>query len=269
MVIKLNTAIDESARIVEYEIYQHNEKYMASKEELIHNVFISECPYSVSRLEKYFAYQLSKYGLGAPSILEHTFSLNISLDSKYAEYKDNRNFSRELSEIIGRGGSQADQYESILSVFEKHSGKAATYRKLQFSNCLNVFDCILLDMIIKNVPLKRCENCGKFFVPSRSDMIYCENISPQDEGKSCREYGKYRDYLEKNRTDEATRLYRSIYNTMQNKSRRCGHKNQALVQAVADFKKMGNEWRAEIKKGHKTIAEYIEWLKAVKEKKVP
>ena len=82
------------------------------------------------------------------------------------------------------------------------------------------------------------------------------------------EYGKYRDYLEKNRTDEATKLYRSIYNTMQNKSRRCNYKNTALIQAVEEFKKCGNRWRADIKDGRKTNEEFIEWLKSVKDKKV-
>ena len=266
--IKYNAAIDESVAKLEYEFYIYNKKYMNAKKSLIKAVFLEDCSYNVSRVERYFAYQLSLWGWGAPSILEHTFTLNIAFDSNYDDYKDDRNFKREMTEIINSQDSEVNKYESLLASFERHGKKTTAIKKLTFSNGLDVFDCILFDMIEKNINLKQCPNCGKYFVSTHPYTIYCDNISPQDESKTCREYGKYRDYLEKNRTDEATKLYRSIYNTMQNKSRRCNYENKALVKAVKKFKKEGNEWRNDIKSGRKTNEEFIKWLKAVKEKKV-
>ena len=268
VITELNAAIDASANIVNYEIYERFEGRIDEKIKLINTVFLEETSYNVSKIEKYFAYQLSLYSLFAPSVLEHTFTLNMSFDSNYYDYKDDRNFKRNIIEIANSNKPHIDRYNALLAIFEKHNKKVTAIKELTFSNCLDVFDCILFDMIEKNITLKKCQNCGKYFVSSHSGMIYCDNISPQDESKTCREYGKYRDYLEKNRTDEATKLYRSIYNTMQNKSRRCNYENKTLVQAVEEFKKEGNEWRNDIKSGRKTNEEFIEWLKAVKEKKV-
>lgn len=268
MMIKYNAAIDESVVKLENEFYIENKKYMKAKKSLIEAVFLENCPFNVSKLERYFAYQLSLWGLNAPSVLEHSFTLNIAFDSNYDDYKDDRNFKREIIEIIYSKDLEVNKYKSLLASFERHDKKATAIKELTFSNGLDVFDCILFDMIEKNINLKQCPNCGKYFVSSHPGTIYCNNISPQDESKTCREYGKYRDYLEKNRTDEATKLYRSIYNTMQNKSRRCNYKNTALIQAVEEFKKCGNRWRADIKDGRKTNEEFIEWLKSVKDKKV-
>jgi len=130
---------------------------------------------------------------------------------------------------------------------------------------------LLSEMIRLNVSIKKCANCGKYFVPARSDAIFCGGISLQDKGKTCQEYGKYANYLKKTQTDEATRLYRQIYNSKNNKARRCKTDeypkgNPVLNNDLEQFASMAANYRQEVKTGTKTEAEYIEWLKATKGK---
>ena len=115
--------------------------------------------------------------------------------------------------------------------------------------------------------IKKCPNCGGFFVPlSRSDTIFCDEYAPQDRTRTCKEYGRYMTYLNKNRTDEATKLYKQIYNSKANKVKRCD--NPKLREDLEDFIAHAKVWKAEVKAGAAEEAEFIQWLKEMKGKKV-
>ena len=63
-------------------------------------------------------------------------------------------------------------------------------------------------LIQSGCTISTCRNCGKVFVAyNRADTQYCDRPSPQEPGKTCREYGTYAARLEKVRQDEATHLY--------------------------------------------------------------
>ena len=64
--------------------------------------------------------------------------------------------------------------------------------------------------IVENkVQIKKCQNCGKYFIPNkRSNEIYCDNIF-DDTGKTCRNIG----YVQKLKNDSFKTAYRSAYKT--------------------------------------------------------
>ena len=131
---------------------------------------------------------------------------------------------------------------------------------------------LILEMIKQNVSVKKCQNCGKYFVPYRYDALFCDNASPQDNKKTCQEYGKYANFLEKTRTDEATRLYKQIYNAKNNKARRCKTEcnpegNPTLNADLETFVSQAAKYRSNIKCGAISEDEYIAWLRDVKEGK--
>lgn len=113
--------------------------------------------------------------------------------------------------------------------------------------------------------IKKCENCGKYFVPKRNDAKYCYNTSPQDENKTCKQYAIEKNYNDKLAKDEITALYRKIYKRL-NKDK---ERNQfgSHIANFESFKNEAKDWKQKIKTGKKTNEEYFEWLKKEDSKK--
>ena len=72
--------------------------------------------------------------------------------------------------------------------------------------CKNIIPTFVIELLelttIENIEIKRCKNCGKFFVPeNRSDELYCSNIF--ENGKTCKEVGPFKvkqKLMEENKT---------------------------------------------------------------------
>ncbi len=81
------------------------------------------------------------------------------------------------------------------------------------SNRLSNIAFIVLEQITKNssLPIKTCQNCGRYFIPSiRQDEIYC-NLPNEDGSRSCREKGAKKTYKEKIDKDPVLQEYRKAY----------------------------------------------------------
>lgn len=114
-----------------------------------------------------------------------------------------------------------------------------------------------------NATIKQCKNCGKLFQPLRTDALYCDNISPQEETKTCKEYGAYQQWRANTQSNEVTKLYRKIYMRKQMQAKR----NPDIKMYVDDFenyKKQTKKWKEDIKKEKKTNDEFLDWLKSLK-----
>lgn len=114
---------------------------------------------------------------------------------------------------------------------------------------------------------KRCKNCGRFFVPlSRSDEIYCNNESPQDKNRTCKEYGSQKLWYEKLKSDEVAKLSRNVYSSKQMLVRR--NPDILAYKKMFDyFKTERKKWEILVKSGIKSKDEYINWLNKMKSKK--
>lgn len=92
-----------------------------------------------------------------------------------------------------------------------------------------------------HIPIKECENCGKYFIPgARSDEKYCDNY--YKDGKTCKELG----YETKLKKDKFKTAYRSAYKTQRARIKYNSHITnyeevhfkpweQAAKQALSDF----------------------------------
>jgi len=136
------------------------------------------------------------------------------------------------------------------------------------SNYGDFIGALLNEIYILGIGIKHCENCNKYFIPfSRSDAIYCDRISPQDNTLSCKEYGTQRLWYDRIKQDEALKLCRTIYAKKQMISRR-NPDIKEYQSAFELFKSESAHWKKEYKSGLKSSEEFIVWLKAEKEKKV-
>lgn len=160
--------------------------------------------------------------------------------------------------------SSEDRYDQLCKLLLECSGMhpVAHYT---FSSFSDVFLFYFFEMIKENRLLKRCKNCGKFFAPKRKNSIYCDDPSPANAQKTCQEYVKYQRYLDKLHV-ESSRLYKQIYNQKANKVRRT--ENSLLISDLEQFKAAAEQWRSDVSSGRRQDSEYIEWLTAIKEKKV-
>lgn len=186
-----------------------------------------------------------------------------------------------LEEKIGRNdqGCSLSEY-SFSDIYPgcniKEIIKDVSQNILQFHDTFSSFSTYSLNNLLVSAiyyfflngfRFKRCKNCGNFFVPlSRSDEIYCNNISPQDKTRTCKEYGSQKLWYDKLRADEVAKLSRNVYSSKQMLVRRNPDISE-YRRMFEYFKAERKKWEAWVKSGEKSKEEYISWLNEMKAKK--
>lgn len=124
---------------------------------------------------------------------------------------------------------------------------------------IQTFIIELFDMTeIDNIVIKKCKNCGKFFVPdNRIDELYCSNIF--EDNKTCKDVGPFRTKQKLMQEDDSLRIYRNIYQKLLLRTRR----NPDSLQYEKDFenfKKENAKLKKDIESGKFSQDEYVNWL---------
>ena len=104
--------------------------------------------------------------------------------------------------------------------------------------------------------IKKCKNCGKYFLTTNSSVIYCDNVF--EDNKTCREIGASKVFSKNLKKDDAYSLYRKVYK-----------KKQALAKSKGGtfevdynlFKYQGKDKKNAYKLNEISKAEFINWLK--------
>ncbi|MFT8890125.1 MAG: DUF6076 domain-containing protein [Ethanoligenens sp.] len=171
---------------------------------------------------------------------------------------------------INQQNPEAD-YHEITDSFVQSMQENPTHRYYVADGFREFLVMELNCLIQSRCTISTCRNCGRVFVAyNRSDTQYCDRPSPQESGKTCREYGAYSTRLEKVRQDEATHLYKQLYNMMQNRYRRtkgpqCPQGQLRLRQELEDFIADNKAWKKQMKAGKFAEQQYVDWLKSQKE----
>ena len=129
------------------------------------------------------------------------------------------------------------------------------------SNDISSICYVILEELskIENYPIKKCQNCGMYFIPVKKvDEIYCDYL--KEDGKTCREKGAMATYNKKIKDNEdAYAEYRKIY--LQKHRYMLRHKKEKNT--VKEF----DNWKAEaklklklLKQGKLTEKEVNKWL---------
>lgn len=79
-----------------------------------------------------------------------------------------------------------------------------------------VFDYLCM----RNLPVRKCENCGRFFLPFSSSSLYCERMVDIETNKTCKDVGAMRKYNQNVSSNAAKALYRRILNAYQMRCKR-------------------------------------------------
>lgn len=165
--------------------------------------------------------------------------------------------------------TESERFKAGITMIEEI--KAAYFEKntiisgicYDIDNLMDAYVIELSELFKRGMIIKKCKNCGKYFIPLRSDALYCSNISPQEKLKTCKEYGAYEQYKQNVKSDEVKKLYRNIYMKKQMASKR----NPDIEKYKLDFeefKMTSKQWKDEIKLGLKSESDFLFWLKNIK-----
>jgi len=108
-----------------------------------------------------------------------------------------------------------------------------------------------------DIRIKRCKNCGRYFIVDKGNVEYCDRIAT-GESKPCNEIGKVRTYEQKiAKGGSAMALYRKAYKT-----------HFARIRTGAMTKEQFDIWKGEatvkrlfVESGDMSLDEYAVWLK--------
>ena len=137
-------------------------------------------------------------------------------------------------------------YENRGAVYTEYILKCIENKEVLRMNCYEIKSMsdllnIELDYIINhNKTIKKCKNCEKYFIPkNRSDEEYCYNISPQNNKKTCKEYGARKVWEQNlNNTPIGKEHYRtSQYFRMRYNRERTDENKQRINDYLAEYKK--------------------------------
>ena len=153
--------------------------------------------------------------------------------------------------------------ESIIELIKRVNNKDSRLELHNFytSTKLTSMCFAILNQIVryKNMQIKTCLNCGRYFIPSyRQNEIYCDLANP-DQSPTCRERGaneQYKKNLENNKTQA---LYRRIYRQKFMIAQR-NKDSRAIQKEFTQWKKEAKDKVNRMKKGKLTEDEVYEWL---------
>ena len=184
---------------------------------------------------------------------------NSDVSSKSLEKIDNDKVRINLSafEILRDYSNYPMRQDETQRIVSK-----ANVSSSYFIECTDIIQALLIELleIAKlNIEIKKCRNCGKFFVPNnRSDEIYCSNI--YENGKTCKEIGHFKVQQKLIQENDDLRIYRNVYQKLLLRTRR-NPSNTKYAREFEFFKDDNNKCRENISKGKCTEKEYVDWLK--------
>ena len=119
---------------------------------------------------------------------------------------------------------------------------------------------VVLEQFVKNsnLPIKSCQYCGRYFIPSvRQDELYCD--LPSEDGKSCREKGAKQTYRKNLEKIPALLEYRKAYQKKFMEVARSDN-NKKLKKDFDSWKKLAQSKIRDYKQGKVTEDELYNWM---------
>jgi len=106
----------------------------------------------------------------------------------------------------------AEITEDLLSQIAESN--LSTYSFYTSTDLIALVFCEFDYLCAENFGVKRCVNCGNYFLPFSNRSIYCSRISPQT-GKACKDTAAATTYRQKVAQDEAKKYYQKQNNAYQ------------------------------------------------------
>lgn len=130
-----------------------------------------------------------------------------------------------------------------------------SYEVYDIENLRQLLFLEIIRMIQSKKMIRKCRNCGKYFIIKNRKIVYCNRIDKS--GRKCSEVGPTRSYHKKMDEDEALKIYNRAYKT--HFARR---KNGILSQnGFQEWCKAAKSKLDKVRDGELDIKEFQDWLK--------
>ena len=113
----------------------------------------------------------------------------------------------------------------------------------------------LLSMLRDETMIRKCKNCGKYFVVTNRNTAYCDRID--DSGEHCSAVGPSREFQKKMKEDEALKIYTRAYKTHFARVKKGTMEKDAFTEWCKEAKERLEQARA----GKLDVPTFQEWLK--------
>lgn len=156
---------------------------------------------------------------------------------------------------INKDISKKTEKEIIKDLKDRENNRYGIQEIYEIDNFYNLLFLELYFILQEKTYLKKCKNCGKYFLTTNSAVIYCDNVFVDK--KTCREIGASKVFTKNLEKDEAYNLYRKVYK-----------KKQALAKSKGGsfeieynlFKTQGKDKKNAYKLKEITKEEFIKWI---------
>ena len=165
---------------------------------------------------------------------------------------------RGMADLYGKSGrSDAFDFRPLSLGFERVDG--STMAEVLYPNDLmDIVDYLLREIVRREIALRRCKSCGKFFpLIVHGNTEFCDRPF-QDTGRTCREIGSLTKWKEKVAASPAMLLYNKYYKTRFSRIR-AGKIRREDFQVWAE---KAREMRDLAMRGEMGLEEFEEWLKS-------
>ena len=156
--------------------------------------------------------------------------------------------------------------EKLLNYISKNQVKLfTTYRISTINELLSIS---FIEILKNNLTIRKCENCGLYFMPeSRSDEKYCDNPSPQNPKKTCKEYGAKKTYREAVKSRPVIHEHTKTSQYFRMKIKRCSNtkEQQKLMNRFNKYKTDYEEKKKKYNKNEISENVFVEWIKDQKD----
>lgn len=147
-----------------------------------------------------------------------------------------------------------DVLNGVISI-AKNVSKPKVYEEYEINNLHQLLYLEILLMIQAGMNIRRCKNCGKYFVVPNRKMAYCDRKASEKE--SCAMIGAKRTFEKKMKAEPALEMYTRAYKTHHARIRN----GIMTAEMFSNWKEEANEKLAKVRAGEMNISDFEKWLK--------
>lgn len=178
-------------------------------------------------------------------------------------------------ELVRKNGHEDDCLEDIIEAEEdmdhfEHSMRAYLAAGTEiYDTPLTVYPCESIEdvciaslhfLIVNNYNIRKCKNCGKYFVAYlRSDAEYCTRVSPYNKKKTCREEGPKRTYGAAVNADAVKKKLHQIETARRMRKHR-NPDNWDIQTEFDEWQFAMKRWRNKYQSGIISAEQFLTWL---------
>lgn len=210
-----------------------------------------------------FIYNINERKDLNPLNLKQRFYILEALDSNFSNFAFDLNYQSNFSFSYPRefhiDMKQTEKnYISRIKEFDPEGNKLLVNNQFESDNLFSIFYITLYHLtFITDTYIRKCKNCHRYFLTSKSNTVYCENVYTGN--KTCREIGNELTQKRKEEKEPVYGKYRSIY-----AKKAVNAKRNSDIQYYQDeynaWKKTAQDFMEDIRNGKKTYDEFDEWL---------